>query len=274
MYELSGKPCRSRTGSPARCAGTASRYAISPSRFSSSADKAAAYPEPSRKAITSREQRSGSSSHTKWPSALDDDRLRAGNLPAEPVGALDRRVLVVVLAPQHQGRDAQLAQSPGVGLELLEVSGAVQLEDSATALLVRVRLPVLVDGAPVEARTHLAEDRGESVARDAVDQSLALTLGPQCRADTGPLAVWEEPGVADHQAAERHRVIERPPHADQASPVVVDEHESLKAESLPEALQRLDMALPGPGVSRSESPYPGKSGAITRRPAIARAGIR
>ena len=69
------------------------------------------------------------------------------------------------------------------------------------------RLPVLVDGAPVEACAHLAEDRGEPVVRDAVDQSLALTLGPRCRADAGPLAVWEEPGVADHRplAAPRDR---------------------------------------------------------------------
>ena len=61
-----------------------------------------------------------------------------------------------------------------------------------------------------------------------------------------PLAVREEAGVGDHERADGIRVVARPAQADQPAPVVHDERDALEAELGAEALDRLDVALPGP----------------------------
>src|SRR3954467_11853541 len=78
------------------------------------------------------------------PRAFEHDELRTRDLTLEaPRSRHGRRE--VVLAPEQQRRHLERGEPPLVGLELLEVARAVELELSPAARLVGERLEVLVD---------------------------------------------------------------------------------------------------------------------------------
>ena len=134
-----------------------------------------------------------------------------------------------------------------VGLELVEVEGAIELEHAAAAFRGGERLPVLVQRALVELAGGLLEQRGERLAGEAVHERLALDRGSHRLGDLDPLVVGKESRVGDHQAAHGVRVIACPAQADQTAGVVDDQHDPVEPDLAAEAFDRLDMAFEGPG---------------------------
>ena len=163
------------------------------------------------------------------PGAVDRDERRRRDLALEAVGAAERRELIVG-APEEQRRDAELAELALLGLELLEVHRAIELERRALPAALVERGPVGVDVLLAEVVAVGAEQRREAVAVERGDDLLAL-LGADRLGHPVPLAVGEEAGVADHERRDPVGVLAGPGEADEPAPVVDDERDRARGRA-------------------------------------------
>ena len=108
--------------------------------------------------------------------AFEQHELGAGNLACEAGRVLDREVLVT-LAPEDERRHAECREPSLVGLELVEIEGAIELEHAATAVGGGECLPVLVERALVELGGGLLQQRAESFPGETVHERLTLASG-------------------------------------------------------------------------------------------------
>ena len=128
------------------------------------------------------------------PDALEDLRPRVRDLLREAMGAWRRGANGSSAPQQQQRRHAERGQPAPIGLELGEVARAVELELAAAAHGVGVGLEVLVERLLADPRRDRGEHLAEGLARRAVDDLLALALGPHRLGQPVPLAVGEEAG--------------------------------------------------------------------------------
>ena len=196
--------------------------------------------------MTSWAQRSGSSSNRKWRTPSSSTSFEPGISRRETRGVVEREVLVRWPHRTSVGTP-RAASFRLVGLELVEVEGAVELEHAAAVLRRGERLPVLVQRVLVERIGGLLEQRPERLAREAVHERLALDRGLHRLGDLDPLMVGEESRIRDHQAADGIGVIACPAEADQAAGVVDDQHDPVEPDLAAEAFDRLDTPFEGPG---------------------------
>ncbi len=154
-------------------------------------------------------------------------------------------------APQSSNVGTPSSPSlPCVGLELLEVHRAVELERRRWPRPWLERPPVRLDPARRTCAVGGAAGR-EAVAVERADQLLAL-LAAHRLGHAVPAAVAEEARVADHQGRDQVRVPAGPGEADEPAPVVDDQRDPPQPELVMDGAQRLEVALERrrPGVAR------------------------
>ena len=168
------------------------------------------------------------SSKTKWPAPSIATRRASASSRSNRFARGQRRERILG-PPEDQRRRVDLGELSLPRLELLEVHRSIELERRRLSAPGGERLPVGVDLGLGESLAARVEQSGEATAVERADERLAL-VGAQRLGHPVPFAVGEEARVADHQAGDPIGVVAGPGEADEAAPVMDDDHSRLELE--------------------------------------------